>query len=123
MRRPDTILIVDDDGNTRETIRRLLEMEGYEVASACDGREALELLASGLRPCMIVMDLSMPLMNAVDFRQRQLSDPDIAGIPVIAYSGVPDVRGRAHECRAADHLGNPSEFEHVLSIIRRHCNH
>jgi len=118
----DTILIVDDDRQMLEALRLLLETEGYEVASASDGREALAMLVSGLRPCVIIMDLSMPVMNAIEFRRAQLDQPDTAGIPFIAYSGVLDVR-RAHELRATAYVEKPTEFEYVLSIISRHCNH
>jgi CheY-like chemotaxis protein len=120
---PDTILIVDDDSDTLEAMRLMLESEGYLVATATDGREALTVLVKGLRPCVIVMDLSMPVMDGVEFRKEQLNHPDIAGIPFIAYSAVLDARSCAQDLRASGYLEKPTEFQHVLSIIRQHCNH
>lgn len=123
MAHPDTILIVDDDFDTRDAMRLMLETEGYLVATANDGREALTVLEDGLRPCVIVMDLSMPVMNGVEFRKQQLTRPDLASIPFIAYSAVYDVRSSAQELDASGYLEKPTEFQHVLSIIRQHCNH
>jgi CheY-like chemotaxis protein len=123
MAQPDMILIVDDEADTLEAMRLMLEGEGYWVVSAGDGRQALNLLLNGLRPCVIVMDLSMPVMNGVEFRNAQLQHPSIADIPFIAYSATVDVRTRAAQLRASGYLEKPTEFQHVLSIIRQHCNH
>ena len=123
MSQPDTILIVDDNLDMRDAMQLMLETEGYVVVTASDGREALGALSSGLRPCVIVMDLSMPVMNAIEFRQQQLGHRDLADIPFIAYSAVLDVRSRARDLRASGYLEKPTEFQHVLSIIRQHCNH
>ncbi|MGD9762353.1 MAG: response regulator [Candidatus Binatia bacterium] len=119
----DTILVVDDHIDTCEVMRLMLEGEGYRVATAHDGREALMLLFGGLKPCVIVMDLTMPVMNGVEFRAEQLKHATIASIPFIAYSAVDDVRDSAPQLRAADYIDKPSELRHVLSIIRQHCNH
>lgn len=124
MAHPDTILIVDDDSDTREAMRLMLEAEGYLVTTANDGSEALAvLLLNGLRPCVIVMDLAMPVMNGVEFRKEQLNHADIARIPFIAYSAVLDVRSAAQQLGASGYFEKPTEFEHVLSIIRQHCHH
>jgi CheY-like chemotaxis protein len=120
---PDTILIVDDDAAMRDAMRSLLEEEGYRVATANDGREALRILLAGLSPCVIVMDMVMPVMDGVAFRTEQLKHPPIAAIPFIAYSGVIDVRRAAEQLGAAGYIEKPSEFQYVLSIIRQHCNH
>jgi CheY-like chemotaxis protein len=123
MAHPDTILIVDDHADLREGMQHMLETEGYGVQTAANGREALALLFRGLRPCVIVMDLAMPVMNGFEFRQEQLKHSDIADIPFIAYSAVVDVQQHAQHLRAAAYLEKPIEFQHVLSIIRQHCEH
>jgi CheY-like chemotaxis protein len=121
MAHPDTILIVDDHPDIRDGMRHMLETEGYAVHTASNGREALALLFGGLQPCVIVMDLAMPVMNGFEFRQEQLKHPEIADIPFIAYSAVVDVHRNAQHLRAAAYLEKPIEFQHVLSIIRQHC--
>jgi CheY-like chemotaxis protein len=119
----DTILVVDDDTDIRDGMQLMLEGEGYLVATANNGREALALLSAGMRPCVIVMDLEMPVMNGVEFRQEQLQHPTIASIPFVAYSAAVAVRSNARQLRAAGYLETPTEFQHVLSIIRQHCHH
>ena len=119
----DTILLVDDNVDVREGMQHMFEAEGYEVRAAVNGREALALLYAGLRPCVIVMDMAMPLMNGFEFREQQLKHADIADIPFIAYSAVIDLQRSAQHLHAAAYLEKPIEFEHVLSIIREHCGH
>ena len=63
------ILVIEDDADTRESMRRLLEQCGYSTMCAADGREALSLLNDEL-PCLILLDLRMPEMDGWQFRQQ-----------------------------------------------------
>ena len=78
-----TILIVDDDHDVRRALTELLEEEGYSVAGAANGRAALELMRSGVRPSLILLDLMMPGMNGWDFRSVQMRDPELRAVPVV----------------------------------------
>jgi CheY-like chemotaxis protein len=120
---PETVLIVDDHADTREGLRHVLEGEGFTVHAASNGLEALTLLYRGLRPCVIVMDLMMPVMNGFEFRQEQLKHSDIADIPFIAYSAVVDIPAHALTLQATDYFQKPIEVAQVMTIIRRHCPH
>ena len=60
-----TVLIVEDDNDTREMLGRFLELEGYTVETAENGKRALERLGSGVGACVILLDLMMPVMAAV----------------------------------------------------------
>ena len=62
------ILIVDDDKDVRIALAELLEGEGYTVAGAHNGQEALQLMRGGLHPAVILLDLMMPVMDGWDFR-------------------------------------------------------
>ncbi len=84
------ILVVDDDAQIREIMRELLELEGYPVEVAQDGDEALQRLHSGLCPCLILLDLNMPVKDGFQFRREQLADGRLAAIPTIAWSGGDD---------------------------------
>ena len=83
-----TLLVVDDDADARGAIVSLLEMEGYSVAAAGDGQEALDYLHHFPPPAMILLDLMMPSMDGWQFRQQQQSDPILASIPVIIISAL-----------------------------------
>lgn len=83
-----TLLIIENDTITRESLTELLDRDSREIVTASDGREALERLESMPRPSLILLDLSMPRMNGFEFLRRQSMDPHIAGIPVMVLSGA-----------------------------------
>jgi CheY-like chemotaxis protein len=119
---PDTILVVDDHQAVRESLQELLRAEGYLVVTAADGREALAILYRGLRPCLIIMDLMMPVMNGFEFREQQLRHPDLSRIPFIAYSAVVDTKN-THHLNADAYFEKPTDPQQVLSVIRQFCAH
>ncbi len=84
------VLLVEDDEDFRDLLAGILQTKGYEVVLAGNGAEALALMKGGLRPCIILLDLMMPVMDGWTFRQAQLADPAIASIPVIVLSAVSD---------------------------------
>jgi len=82
-----TVLVVDDDADSRALLELALSFEGYAVVSAPDGRAALKS-AKRHHPAVILLDLAMPVMDGFGFRAAQLRDPSIAVIPVICVSVV-----------------------------------
>jgi len=82
------VLLVEDDYDTREAFTAILESIGLAVVGAANGREALEQLWGGLRPCLIILDIAMPEMDGYAFRRAQLADPTLADIPVAVVSGA-----------------------------------
>ena len=89
------ILLVEDDADIRLQVVLALELEGYEVVQASNGKEALALLRSsspeGL-PCCIILDLMMPVMDGWEFRRRQREDPALASVPVVVLSALDQTR-------------------------------
>src|SRR5262249_27660442 len=80
------VLVVDDDADVRGMLAQVLELEGYDVVTAADGREALRRLEER-RPFLVLLDLMMPGMNGWQFRAEQLKQPGIADVPVVVLSG------------------------------------
>jgi CheY-like chemotaxis protein len=113
------VLIVEDDSEIRYALGDLLELSGYTVAQAQNGREALQLLRSGLRPAVILLDIMMPVMNGWAFRAEQLADPQLSGIPVIVLTamGRAEEAGRELRCHAA--LSKPFEISDLLTVLDR----
>src|SRR5678815_5074292 len=70
------VLIVEDQPDLRDLLQFYLHRKGYSVDTAADGREALEKLDNGFNPCVILLDLMMPVMDGTEFRQQQLRNPD-----------------------------------------------
>ncbi len=85
-----SVLLVEDDEFIRQEIGEALEDEGYVVAMANHGKEALALLAQGLVPEVVLLDLMMPVMNGWEFLKAFKGDPAYSKIPVIILSAFAD---------------------------------
>ena len=116
-----TILLVDDDEDTRTGVAELLRLDGYQVAEAGDGQDALGLLRAGLRPCLVLLDLNMPRTSGWEFRALQLIDRRIADIPVVAFSGQDGLEQEAKSLKLAGFLSKPLDFDGLLATIQRTC--
>jgi CheY-like chemotaxis protein len=82
------LLVVDDSPDAQELFRLHLERTGYEVTTANDGRDALELLARGQLPALIIVDLLMPVMDGMELIDSIRSDQRMADVPVLVVSAV-----------------------------------
>lgn len=115
------ILVVEDDVAIREALEAVLEDEGYAVASAAHGREALTLLRTGVEPpAVILLDLMMPVMNGWEFRAAQRSDSDLARIPVIVLSADRDVAAKAAALQVSGYLAKPVNLDVLLDMVREY---
>ncbi len=115
------VLIIEDDADTRDAMRALLEDEGYRVQSAVHGADALSQLRSGLHPCVILLDLMMPVMDGFEFRDRQRGDASLADIPVIAYSGHYDIAENAARLGTVTYFQKPVDFQELINLVAVHC--
>ena len=116
------ILIVDDDLAIRDVLTELLEDEGYRAVAVSDGMKALDYLwQCQERPCLILLDLMMSILNGWEFRDRQMKDPAIATIPVtIISAAVDDQQGVA--LLGVDHyLSKPLDLTALLATVQRYC--
>jgi CheY-like chemotaxis protein len=113
------VLIVDDDADIRSILGQILQMQGYSVQTAANGREALEALSSGLPPRVIVLDLMMPVMSGWDFRAQQRLRPEVAAVPVIVLTGGGGLRRDVQELDAAAWFAKPVDLEKLLDAISR----
>ncbi|HMF39994.1 MAG TPA: response regulator [Polyangia bacterium] len=117
------VLVIDDDRNVAEALMEVLESEGYEVQTADNGRSALNQLRGGLRPCAILLDLMMPVMDGWDFRHEQMRDADLKEIPVVVISaaGFSADTVRA-QFGGVEYLTKPFELTSFVTTVRRFCN-
>jgi CheY-like chemotaxis protein len=81
---------------------------------------ALDYLLQSTPPCLILLDLVMPVMNGWKFREAQLFDPFLEFIPVVLLSGDRDIKGHAESMGAVGFLTKPVNFPTLLSIVRSH---
>ena len=120
------VVVVEDDRDTREVVKLILEMDGMAVTEAADGIEALDRLhqvreADPHSPCAVVLDIMMPRCSGPEFRRRQLEDPVIADVPVIVLSAVAD-QTRLQELRAFASLQKPFDPDQLVQAVRRACD-
>lgn len=115
-----SVLVVDDDADIRLTLKELLEDEGYTVALANNGIEALERLRL-LKPRLILLDLTMPVMSGVEFRQEQLRSGALADIPTVVMTADGRARETVASLRVADCLLKPLDLQQLFGVVRRYC--
>ena len=120
------VMIVEDDRDTREVVKLILEMEGMGVTEAADGLEALDQLHK-LResdpsvPCVIVLDMMMPRCSGPEFRRRQLHDPLIADVPIIVLSAVADQMS-LDDLQPFARVSKPFDPDQLVRVVRRACH-
>ena len=116
------ILLIEDEPDLRETLKELLELIGFEVETAANGREGLVKLETKGKPCLIMLDLMMPVMNGWQFLETLKRDPlnDRAAIPVVVVSAAVDmVEIQAqYGCRS---LSKPVDLDKLLNMAHEHC--
>ncbi len=116
------VMIVEDDEDIRADLCAILRVKGFTVEDAANGRDALARLRAGTRPCVIVLDLMMPVMNGWELRQAMRAEPALAGIPVIVVSGagrIPD--DEAATLAPAAVLVKPFELAELIEVVSRYC--
>lgn len=116
-----SLLIVDDDDDIRDSLAELLSLKGYSVATAANGAEALALLED-VRPQLILLDLSMPIMSGYQFRAEQRARPAIAHIPIVVMSAADNAVEKARDMDSLATLTKPIPFERLAAVIARVCD-
>lgn len=114
------ILLVEDEAAVREVIEAVLQEEGYRVVCTINGADALEILRSGLRPCMIILDLMMPVMDGWQFRAAQLQDGELLKIPTVVYSAVGNINETVHSLNVAGGF-QKGDFNEMLRFVSQFC--
>ena len=112
------ILLVDDDFDIRETLAELLREKGYSVLTAAHGQEALDILRRPVRPCLILLDLMMPVMDGYEFLDELAKDPALASLSVIVITA-----GASLARRPVDRpvMPKPFNLQQLMERVAKHC--
>ncbi|MES2412500.1 MAG: Hpt domain-containing protein [Pseudomonadota bacterium] len=117
------ILVVDDSITVRRVTQRLLQREGYRVAMAADGLQALERLQEE-RPSVVLSDIEMPRMDGFDLARNIRADVRLSSLPIVMITSRIAEKHREHarELGVDHYLGKPYSEEELMSLVRHYCN-
>lgn len=112
------VLVVEDDMAIRESLEQILEFEGYRPVLAENGERAVEILKAGELPCLILLDLMMPVMSGWEFLQVQKKNEALSNIPVVVVSAAGE---KARLTAATEFLKKPIDVDRLLEVVGHYC--
>jgi two-component system chemotaxis response regulator CheY len=120
-------LIVEDDADLRQAIGQILQDEGYRVRTASNGLEALAILEGEVAPCLILLDLLMPVMDGWQFLEKKNRDERFGLYPVIVVSAYLERPSPGSPAFAAPHLKvdgvlrKPLDLRELVQTVSDRC--
>lgn len=116
------VLVVDDSITVRRVTQRLLKREGYRVALASDGLQALERLTEEM-PAVVLSDIEMPRMDGFDLARNIRGDERLRDLPIIMITSRIAEKHREHarELGVDHYLGKPYSEDELLALVRSYC--
>jgi CheY-like chemotaxis protein len=118
-RSPSPVLVVEDDTDIRDGVIAFLELKGHRAVAAADGPEALRMIAEGLRPSAVILDLFMPSMDGWEFTQL-LKGSQAGDVPIIVVSAHPAVSRSTASLGVAAALEKPIDPAVLEKVVRRY---
>jgi CheY-like chemotaxis protein len=116
------VLVVEDDTDLRESLSQALRDHGFAVTQAANGKQALDLLNTGIRPGVILLDLMMPVLSGWELRDALREDPELAKIPQLIVSAFVDESEQAVLAVPPDDcIRKPFHLRVLIDAIERHC--
>ena len=117
-----TVLVVEDDADIRGAIVEVLTDGNYRPLVASNGADALdELRSAAFPPCVILLDVMMPVMDGTEFRTRQRDDETLRVIPVVVLSAHADATHLAEQMAAEGFLKKPVDLVTLLQTVEQFC--
>jgi CheY-like chemotaxis protein len=113
------ILVVEDDQCIRESLQELLESEGYSVACASNGQEALDHLSTKKSPGLIFLDLMMPIKDGFQFRQEMRVNPLWVDIPIVIMSADGQIKEKFLRMGVKSYLKKPVDIDVIIDLANR----
>ncbi len=111
------VLVVDDDRAIRDLVRCVLELEGYDVACAANGQEALDLLLSARTPWVVLMDVMMPRVSGIEVCQRLAAADGPAADHQIALMTAGLLEDDACPAPARALIHKPFDVDQIIAVV------
>lgn len=115
------VLLVEDFEDSRFSLSKLLEFEGYEVLEAEDGAQAIDLAINN-KPDLILMDLSLPIIDGLSATKQIRQHESMTKIPIIALSAhdLLDFQTKARDAGCTDYVTKPVDFGALISMLSKY---
>lgn len=114
-----SVLIIEDDEDILEVLKISLEFKGYNVSTATNGRIGLEILPHLEKPCLILLDLMMPVMDGWAFVEALEHDVVLASIPVVVVTAFAEKATSVKLARKI--IKKPIDTETLLRTVEQYC--
>jgi CheY-like chemotaxis protein len=115
------VLVVEDHAGVRDALADLVELEGYEVSTAADGKEALRYLRNNPAPRLILLDLVLPGTTGWEVAAELSANPELSSIPVVLLSGTDDVEEQARILGVTGFLRKPIDPDILIQVLEMYC--
>ena len=115
------VLVVEDDPDIREVLEEMLDAGGHRVLTASNGREALEVLDRVGSPCLVLLDLMMPVMSGFAFLEELQRRPDHERVSVLLISANAQVESAARGTGVVGFVKKPFDLDDVLALVDDHA--
>jgi two-component system, cell cycle response regulator DivK len=118
---PRRVLLVEDYEDSRFSLSKLLEIEGYEVLEAVDGVQAISV-ALDARPDLILMDVTLPKIDGLSATKRIREHETMSRVPIIALSAhdLSDFQNKAKDAGCTDYLTKPIDFSALMLLMSKY---
>ena len=118
----NVVMVIEDNAEIREVLEEMIRADGTLVESAKDGAEGWARVRRPPSPCLILLDLKMPVMDGVEFLKLRNADPEIAPIPVIMLTGSVELEGRDRELNFQGFVKKPFDPDALSHLVRQYCD-
>jgi len=115
------VVVVEDDPDIREVLQEMLDSGGHQVLTASNGRQALDVLDRVASPCLVLLDLMMPVMSGFAFLEELQKRPDKARVSVLLISANAQVEQAARGKGVVGFVRKPFDLDDVLALVDRHA--
>ena len=115
------VLVIDDDAEIRQALIDILEDEDYVVRAAANGKEALDIVATGPCPDVILLDVMMPVMDGWHFLSARLRHPRLVEVPIIIISAGTEAETEARKVGACQVIKKPLHVDDLIHRIEDCC--
>lgn len=112
------VLIVEDEESAADVLATILELEGFHVTTAANGKRALDILPE-VRPALIITDYMMPIMDGIELAQKVRQMPNYADIPILMTTGVAEAAVKPYASLLSAYLRKPFHMDALLATIDR----